>query len=57
MVAKACRWGGRVVVVVLLLLQGCRLQHQMLLLGCVHLLQQLRRQILRSILEGMLDEL
>lgn len=44
------------VLLLLLLLQGCCLQHEMLLLGGVHLLQQLGRQTLRS-LEGVLDDL
>lgn len=42
--------------VLVLLLQGCCLQHEMLLLGCIHLLQKLGRHVVRS-LDGMLDDL
>ncbi len=41
---------------VLVLLQGCCLQHEVLLLGCIHLMQVLRRHALRSV-DGMLDHL
>ena len=40
----------------LVLLQGCCLQHEVLLLGCVHLMQVLGRHALRSV-DGMLDNL
>lgn len=39
-----------------MLLQGCCLQHEVLLLGCVHLMQVLGRHALRSV-HGMLDHL
>lgn len=41
---------------VLVLLQGCCLQHEVLLLGCVHLMQVLGCHGLRSV-DGLLDHL
>lgn len=40
----------------LVLLQGRCLQHEVLLLGCVHLMQVLGRHALRSV-DGVLDNL
>lgn len=39
-----------------MLLQGCCLQHEVLLLGCVHLVQVLGCYALRSV-DGVLDHL
>lgn len=41
---------------VLVLLQGCCPQHDVLLLGCVHLVQVLGRHALRSV-DGIVDHL
>lgn len=51
-------YGGQALQVgaVLVLLQGRRLQHEVLLLGCVHLMQVLGRHALRSV-DGVLDHL